>query len=217
MKRMLLIFLSVLAFCLTGCELADETVNRDNFNALDENIWVVSDDELGRSHLNKDNVSVSDGYLKITMPKNTFDGGEIYTRELQNYGTFEARMKLPNAPTSITGFFLYKAPDYFYEIDIEIYNEPDGTLLLTTYSDGKKNNAYVGKVNFDPTKDFHDYRIEYDQEQVAFYIDNVLIKSWSDGFPQEGMHLMLNSWYPNWLNGEKPKEDQQLLVDWISY
>lgn len=204
-------------FGLTGCGVMNANLEQENFDQLDENIWVVSDNSLGRSNLKSENVSVSDGLFRIKLPKNTLDGGEIYTRELQELGTFEARMKLPAAPTSITCFFLYKAPDYYYEIDIEVVNEPNGSLLLTTYSDGKKNNEYVNQLNFDPTKEFHDYRINVNQESVAFYVDTILIKSWSEGFPKEKMHLMLNCWYPQWLAGEKTNEDQTLLVDWIRY
>lgn len=191
--------------------------NQENFDGLDKSIWDVSDKHLGRSNFKSRNVSVNDGKLKINMPANTFDGGEIFTKELQKFGAFEIRMKLPLAPTSITGFFLYTAPDYFFEVDIELHNESDGTLLLTTYSDGKKNNEYVGKVSFDPTNEFHNYRIEYYEDSVKFYIDNKFIKGWSEGFPKGDMNLMLNSWYPNWLAGEITEEDKSLLVDWIRY
>ncbi len=191
--------------------------SQDDFNELDGNVWLVSEGNLGRSELKSENVTLNNGLLSIEMPQNTLNGGEIYSKELKDYGAFETRMKLPDAPSSITGFFLYKAPDYFYEIDIEVYNQSDGNLMLTTYSDGEKKNVYSGNLDFDPTKDFHDYRIEYQKDHVAFYIDNIFIQSWSDGFPKEGMYLMINCWYPKWLDGEKPKENQYLLVDWIRF
>ncbi|MGV8905538.1 MAG: glycoside hydrolase family 16 protein [Acetobacterium sp.] len=214
---MLVIAALLMILGLTGCGGIKANLKQENFDQLDENIWVVSDGSLGRSHLNRANVSVNEGLLRIKLPKNSLDGGEIYTAELQELGTFEARMKLPDAPTSITGFFLYKAPDYYYEIDIEVVNGQNGPLLLTTYADGQKNNEYVNQMNFDPTKEFHDYRIEVNQERVSFYIDAILIESWSQGFPKEKMYLMLNCWYPQWLAGEKTNEDQSLLVDWIRY
>ena len=155
--------------------------------------------------------------LKIEMTRNTLDGGEIFTKKLHSVGAYEIRMKLPLAPTSITGFFMYKAPDYYNEIDIELYNESDSTLLLTTYSDGGKNNEYIGKLDFDPTKEFHNYKFEYDENTVEFYVDNKLIKGFRGGFSKEDMYLMLNSWYPNWLDGQKQTKDQYLLVDWIRY
>jgi len=217
LKKVLLAAVSLMIFGLTGCGIINANLQQENFDQLDENIWVVSDSNLGRSNLKSENVSVNGGLLSIKLPKNTLDGGEIYTKELQELGTFEARIKLPDAPTSITGFFLYKSPDYYYEIDIEVVNEINGSLLLTTYADGQKNNEYMGPLGFDPTKEFHDYRIDVNQDRVSFYIDNVFIKSWTQGFPKEKMYLMLNCWYPQWLAGEKTNEDQSLLVDWIRY
>lgn len=190
---------------------------QENFDSLDKDIWEVSEKNLGRTNFKSENVSTEGGMLKIDMPRKTFEGGEIFTKKLQSAGAYEIRMKLPLAPTSITGFFMYKSPDYYYEIDIELYNESAGTLLFTTYSDGEKNNEYVGKVDFDPNKEFHNYRFEYDENSVEFYVDNKLIKGFRDGFPKEDMYLMLNSWYPNWLDGQKQKENQYLLVDWIKY
>ncbi|PKM62151.1 MAG: hypothetical protein CVU99_00610 [Firmicutes bacterium HGW-Firmicutes-4] len=193
-------------------------IKLENFDLFDENIWAVSDKNLGRSWLNPLNIAVSDGFLKIRMPAHSLEGGEIVSHQAVTYGSYEIRMKLPQAPSSITGFFLYAPPDYFYEIDIEIYNSKDGKLLLTTYADGAVQNEYNGKLGFDPTADFHTYRFDYFTDRVAFYVDDKLIQEWQDGFPEEyPMQLMVNSWYPNWLEGTPTTADQFLLVDWIQY
>lgn len=191
---------------------------QENFDILDDTIWMASDKILGRSWLNPQNIEVRDGFLKIRMPANTLEGGELVGRQAVTFGSYETRMKLPKAPSSITGFFLYAPPDFFYEIDIEIYNTEEGKLLLTTYADGGVQNEYVGKLGFDPTADFHTYRFDYLSERVAFYVDDKLIQQWHEGFPEEyPMQLMVNSWYPNWQEGTPPTEDQVLLVDWIRY
>jgi beta-glucanase (GH16 family) len=64
------------------------------------------------------------------------NGGEIMSKDLYGEGSYSARMKLPNAPSSITGFFLYQAPDYASEIDIEIYNDTSRRVMFSTYSGG---------------------------------------------------------------------------------
>lgn len=193
-------------------------MKQENFDRLDATIWSVSDKALGRSRLNPLNIALSDGLLAIRMPANTLEGGEIVNQQTASYGRYETRMKLPVAPSSITGFFLYAPPDYFYEIDIEIHNTKEGKLLLTTYANGAVQNEYVGTLGFDPTADFHTYRFDYLPDQVAFYVDNQLILKWQDGFPKDQpMQLMVNSWYPNWLAGTPPTTDQVLLVDWIRY
>jgi hypothetical protein len=190
---------------------------QEEFKKLDATIWTVSNKTLGRTELKSKNVTADNGKLKITMPARKLEGGEIATIASQEYGAYEIRMKLPNAPSSITGFFLYEAPDYEYELDIEVFNQPDGKLLLTTYADGAVQNKYEGDLSFDPTAGFHNYRIEYYEDRVDFYVDDALISGWTDGFPKGKMRLMINSWYPDWLDGIAVKEDQNLLVDWVRY
>ncbi len=191
--------------------------NKDDFNTLDESVWSVTAHKLGRSELNPENVDVADGQLLITLPAKNLGGGEIMLKELQGYGIYEIRMKLPLAPTSITGFFLYKQPDFYHEIDIEVYNDHSGTALLTTYADGSVQNEHTCNLGFDPTAEFHDYRIEYAADKVAFYIDGKLIKSWEEGFTEDEMYLMLNCWYPKWLDGKSINNEQYLVVEWIKY
>lgn len=113
---------------------------QENFDFINKDFWGISDKTLGRTSFKSKNVSISDGILKIAMPRKTFDGGEIFSKNLQSFGAYEIRMKLPLAKSSITGFFMYKAPDYFHEIDIELYNEAESTLLLTTYFGGMVKN-----------------------------------------------------------------------------
>lgn len=194
----------------------ESRMSQENFDTLDESIWTASDKTLGRTWLNPNNIAVRDGFLQITMPADRLEGGELVGRQAVTYGSYEIQMKLPLAPSSITGFFLYAPPDYFYEIDIEIFNSKAGELLLTTYADGAVQNEYIGKLGFDPTADFHQYRFDYSIDGVAFYVDNKLIKEWQEGIPHgQPMQLMVNSWYPNWQAGLPPSEDQVLLVDWI--
>lgn len=192
--------------------------SQDNFDTLDKEVWALSDKTLGRSSLSSTNVAVQDGYLNIRIPANTLAGGELVKQEAVSYGRYEIRMKLPEAPSSITGFFLYAPPDYFYEIDIEIHNTREGKLLLTSYADGAVQNEYVGMLGFDPTADFHTYRFDYSAAGLSFYVDNQFMLEWQEGFPVgQPMQLMVNTWYPNWLAGTPVPADQVLLVDWIRY
>ena len=232
MKRSLVILMIVLGCLLIGMMVYIYRVNQssqdnnhekkqskqENFDVLDQSIWSVTDKNLGRTLLSSENVEVKDGYLNIRIPANTLEGGELVKQQAVTYGSYESRMKLPKAPSSITGFFLYAPPDYFYEIDIEIHNTNEGKLLLTTYADGAVQNEYVGKLGFDPTADFHNYRFDYAVDGVAFYVDSKLILEWQDGFPVgQPLQLMVNTWYPNWLEGTPTPDDQVLLVDWIRY
>ena len=190
----------------------------DEFEDFDTKLWKSTNHTLGRTDLKSKNVSVEGGKLRIHMPAGTFEGGEVQSKELLGFGTYEIRMKLPHVPSSITGFFLYRAPDLYHEIDIEVYNEKQGEFFLTTYAQGEKKNLYEGKVPFDLTDGYHNYKIEYYPEGIRFYIDDRLIKAWTNGFTKEKMYLLVNVWYPSWLKGIHAKEQGSYLeIDWIRY
>ncbi len=189
----------------------------DNFDSLDETRWTEGDHRLGRSYLDPNNVSVSGGNLQIKLPKRSLEGGEILSDNLYGYGSYSARMKLPNAPSSITGFFLYKSPDYESEIDIELYNDSSGRIMFTTYAGGAQTHTETLSLGFDPTAGFHEYAFSYDQSSITFYVDGQPKKTWDDGLPTNSMHLMVNAWFPNWLDGRRPRTDKFLLVDRIQH
>ena len=189
----------------------------DDFDFFNNTLWRKTNHFIENTKINSENVSVENGLLKIKLPKNLLEGGEVQSRRILGFGSYEIRMKLPDVPSSITGFFLYKAPSLYNEIDIEIYNEKDKGYFLTTYSDGKKQNLFEGKLSFDPTKDFHNYRIDYFQDSLKFYVDNVLVKEWTDGYTDEKMYLLVNIWYPDWLDKKPPTMDSYLEIEWIRY
>ncbi|MEN1758850.1 stalk domain-containing protein [Anoxynatronum sibiricum] len=190
---------------------------QENFDALDPKIWFSRSGQLGRSSLNPQNVTVQNGMLQIRLPRSSLQGGELQTQEKLHYGSFEASMKLPNAPSSITGFFLYQAPDFDHEIDIEVYNRKDSEVMFTTYADGAVRREVVFPLAFDPTESFHQYRFDYTPQAVTFYINNQLMQTWTDGYSHEPMYLMINAWHPRWLDGTPPDRDQYLWVEWLRY
>lgn len=189
----------------------------EQFQTLDDTQWFSRNGVLGRSQLRNEHVAVRDDYLSITIPKNTLDGGEIQTTALTHYGSYEVRMKIPDAPSSLTGFFLYRSPDFHSEIDIEIFNQPESEVLFTSYSSGVIYHEERQPLSFDPTLSFHNYRIDYYSDRVVFYIDDHPVQTWRDGFTDEPMYLMVNTWFPNWLEGIAPLEDQTLEIEWIRY
>jgi beta-glucanase (GH16 family) len=80
-------------------------------------------------------------------------------------------MKLPNAPSSITGFLLYKVPDYESEVDIEVFNDSTRRIMFTTYAGGRETHNVTKSLPFDPTTGFHEYRFVYAPGSVTFYAD----------------------------------------------
>lgn len=189
---------------------------REEFRALDTSLWEVPPaKDLGRSRLDPENVRVESGRLRLKTPAGTLEGGEIGSKDLYQYGSYRARIQVADAPSSITGFFLYKEPDFENEIDIEIHNDPEGRILFTTYAGGKETNNVEKDLPFDPTAGFHEYRFDLTPDEARFYADGELLHTFRDGLPQEPMRLLINSWFPTWLPGEEPAADRYTYVDWV--
>ncbi len=190
---------------------------QDEFNSpeLDPGKWNASTRALGRGKIEPENVSIEDGNLRLTLPEATLNGGEIESRDLYGTGFYAARIKVPDAPSSITGFFLYQPPDLASEIDVEIYNDPSGTVLFTTYAGGEQTHTETMTLPFDPTADFHDYAFAYTPRNITFYVDGEPMKEYKGGLPEERMKLYINIWFPTWLSGEEPPSDRHAYVEWI--
>jgi endo-1,3-1,4-beta-glycanase ExoK len=219
MRRITLLCVAGLAqtMLFAGAAWAQGMSFSDDFNYFDADRWSRGDHVLGRSYLDPANVNVDGQYMRITLPARTLEGGEILTNGLNGYGAYSARMRLPNTPGSITGFFLYKAPDYESEIDIEVFNDSTRRIMFTTYTGGSHTHTVTRSLPFDPTTGFHAYSFEYTETSVAFLTDGQRMEYWDTGVPQTSMHLMLNSWFPAWLDGRRPKKNAYTYVDRIDF
>ena len=102
---------------------------RDDFASLDPERWVTITRPFGHGAVDAANVAVTGGLLGVKLPAGRLDGGEVRTTSLYRFGSFRARMKVANAPSSLTAFFLYKAPDYQSELDIEILSQGSRGIL----------------------------------------------------------------------------------------
>lgn len=189
----------------------------ETFTHFNSCIWRKKNHQLGYSRLHPRNVQVQDEELQIIIPAGTRNGGGISTHSLYLFGSYEIRMKLPDAPSSITGFFLYYPPDFEHEIDIEIYNDPKGEIFFTTYARGERSNTQTFSLGFDPTQDFYHYRFDFFPNGVTFSVEGEDLVHWSKGLSHEPMYLMINTWFPHWLEGIPPEREVRTQVDWVRF
>jgi endo-1,3-1,4-beta-glycanase ExoK len=198
---------------------------RDDFDTFNSNRWIKSDHQQGLSYLDSSNVVVDNSYLRLRIPAGTTDGAEIESVDYYGYGTYRVRMKTADAPSSITGFFLYRSPDLYCspdlysEIDIEVYNDGTGNTDFVTYADGQRTHYVSKDFRFDPSADFHTYRFDYNPDSIQFYVDGTLRQTWTDGIPSASMKLLVNTWFPNWVPdpGQAPDTGRATRIDWIDY
>jgi len=106
----------------------------------------------------------------------------------------EVRLRTPDAPGSISAFFLYELVQRRNdEIDIEILNDGSRRILFTTWVAGKQTNHVELTLSFDPAAGFHDYRIEWSRRRVRFLVDGMLVQEWTAGVPRDAMYVMSNA------------------------
>ncbi len=211
------VFGAVLMALSVGSAEAGGTGFRDNFDSFESTRWTKSDHVLGRTDLDPANVRVGGGHARLKIPARTTGGAEIASSEPYGYGTYQARIRTANAPSSITGFFLYRSPDYEAEIDIEIYNDVRGKVDFVTYANGRRTHVATKKLGFNPSAAFHVYRFDYKPGAVKFYVDGELMQVWKNGLPRNSMTLLVNTWFPSWLAGTAPTLDRYTRVAWIRY
>jgi beta-glucanase (GH16 family) len=194
----------------------------DNFDSFDTNRWYRGAHSLGRGYLDPNNVGYGrdarGSYLVLRLPANTYDGAEIGSNNRYKYGTYRVRMECPQAPGSLSTFFLYQdIAGGNDEIDIEIFNDGTRRMSLTIWVAGTQTHSAQHTLTFDPSNGYHEYQIDFYSSGVRFYVDGQLLQEWASGLPTNPMRIMSNTWWPTWLSGSKPATDKKTYVDWIEY
>ena len=192
---------------------------------FDESAWIASDQKkLGHGSFQRANVSQEGGKLLLTLPGTpqgappVTDGAEIRSASRVQFRDIEVRLRTPQAPGSISAFFLYEFVQRRNdEIDIEILNDGSWEILFTTWVSGKQTNHARRALLFDPAAEFHDYRIEWSRRRVRFLVDGVLMQEWTEGVPRDAMYVMSNAWWPTWMNELTQDEARTHEIDRIIY
>ena len=190
----------------------------DAFDAFDASRWVKQHHPLGRGVFDSANVVAAGGVIELVHPAGTVNGGEIKTVARYGYGTYEARIRTPAAPGSISAFFLYqfgtRSND---ELDIEIFNDGSRRVMFTVWVADRQKYNVTKVLPFDPSAAFHRYRIDWRAGRVEFLVDGVSMQVWSHkkNVPTNAMHVMANSWWPTWLTPAPLGSDQAMLIDQV--
>jgi beta-glucanase (GH16 family) len=207
----------VLAVGVTVAAAARSNDFREEFASLDASRWVTVGRPAGLGRVEPANVGVTDGRLAVRLPAGRLDGGEVRTVAQYRFGTYRARLKTADAPSSITAFYLYGTPDFEREIDIELWNDGSRRIMFTTYSNGRQTNNVTRMLPFDPAADFHEYTIDYRPGSVRFLVDGALMQQFASGVTRAAMHVFVTAWFPFWLEGQAPPTDRLVYVDWIEF
>ncbi len=197
---------------LSGCD-PDETQTVTNFNRLvleqefdidgapDPTVWDYDigtgangwgNQELQYYTSRTENVKVDNGVLLITARKESFEGSSytsarLVTKDLfeQQYGRFEARIRLPWGKGIWPAFWMLGADidenpwPGAGEIDIMEYRGQDPSVLIGSvhgpgYSAGEAISKEFVLENDRFDTGFHIFGIEWGPRYINFYVDDVL-------------------------------------------
>ncbi|KAK9992825.1 hypothetical protein SO802_022528, partial [Lithocarpus litseifolius] len=120
-------------------------------------------------------------------------------------GFFHLRMKLPDKDSAgvVTTFYLSSHGNNHDELDFEFLGNREGkpyTLQTNVFANGLGNREQRILLWFDPTADFHTYKILWNEHQVVFYVDNVPIRVFKNNknigvdYPSQPMHIEASLW-----------------------
>lgn len=211
---------------VTNCD-PDETQTVANFKTLswhdefdidgapDPSMWTfdigTGDNGWGNGELQyytdrSENVVVEDGMLKITAIQESFEGAGYTSARLltqglfsQQYGRFEARMKLPFGKGMWPAFWLLGDNideigwPFCGEIDV-IENGGSKPTIISSAVHGpgyNAGNAITKKYEFEQSRvdsEFHIYGIEWGPGYINYYVDDVLYNQITrDNLEEEGI------------------------------
>ncbi|KAL7626959.1 hypothetical protein AAE478_003734 [Parahypoxylon ruwenzoriense] len=155
---------------------------------------------------------IGDTGLNLVVKSQIKDGmvasAEVQATNLQYHGTFRAGIKITGVPGTCSAFFWYMNDTQ--EIDMEFlssqFNRGNSTFPVNLVLQSRESNDAgfdasktkdFKKISlpFDPTTDFHEYRIDFLPDKVIFYADaKMLAEMNGTGVPSSPGHLHLSHW-----------------------
>ncbi|KAJ1258782.1 hypothetical protein BS78_10G101600 [Paspalum vaginatum] len=120
--------------------------------------------------------------VNITMDQSS--GAGFRSKSMYGSGFFHMRMKLPaNGYTAgvVTTFYLISQPEDGSrdEIDFEFLGDKAGvpiTLQTNVFVNGRGDREQRLRLWFDPSADFHDYKVLWNPYQLVMYVDDTPIR-----------------------------------------
>lgn len=144
-----------------------------------------------------DEVFYTDDGLKLTLAKR-FDNPSLKSDFYIMYGKLEVIFKAAEGTGIVSSFYLQS--DDLDEVDLEWLGGDDTQVQSNYFSKGNTSTYDRGayhSVN-SPQTTFHNYTIDWQMEQLVWYIDGVAVRTLkndtSNGYPQSPMYVMMGIW-----------------------
>lgn len=138
---------------------------------------------------NPNNV-IFDGTSMVLKLDNTpihgyaYSGAEYRTINTYSYGWFAVDMMAGWGSGVNTSFFLYTGTPVWDEIDFEVLGKNTWQIQLNYYVNGVGGHEKIIDLGFDAAAGYHNYKIEYGNGWINWYIDN----NWVYGVNNQGLN-----------------------------
>lgn len=207
------------------------SITSDRFDDFDDMFWIKRDDTFpgNMALFSPSNFSITDGspaeiaVFYEDMGVRSFSSAALTTIRSFLFGRFEAVLKPPKIEGIITGIFLHRDSPR-QEIDIEFLGKDPCKMLINVYYNpgcdgarfdyGYRGTPVLIDLGFDATSDFHSYAIEWDADEIRWYVDGVVVHRRSNWEPTPIPHLPMkfhiNIW-PSMSRELAGKIDMKLL------
>ncbi|GAB2231257.1 hypothetical protein Droror1_Dr00027546 [Drosera rotundifolia] len=166
------------------------------------------------------------GADQVTLRLDEYGGGcGIWSKESFGSGIFTMMIKVPPGYSAgvVSTFYLMEEGverEIHDEIDIEFLGDVSGqfvTLQTNMYANGEGHREERFRLWFDPSANFHQYQILWNQHQIVFYVDRWPIRVFKNNernqvnYPKQPLRVEASIWdgsawashglHVNWTSG----------------
>jgi endo-1,3-1,4-beta-glycanase ExoK len=208
---------------------------RDDFDTLDPALWFISDGWTNGPHQNCDwsesAVDLAEGHLTLSfLPAG--DGGpsgqlcgEIQSKAVYHYGTYEARIRTGTGSGLNAAFFTYIGPVHkapHDEIDFEVLTRDTGRVSLNTFVDGAQQNGTTVPVDPPADQAFHVFSFTWGPDSIRWFVDGKEVHRADTNLPVTPQKIYFSLWgsdtLTDWMGPfTAPDGPVTMQVDWVAF
>ncbi|KAI4351175.1 hypothetical protein L6164_005555 [Bauhinia variegata] len=178
-----------------------------------------------------DHISLRNQNRELRMFLDQHSGAGFWSLRRYGSGFFRMRIKTPPKDTTniVTTYYLNSTIDNIRdEIDFEFISKDRRPNILHTnlFINGRGGREQELVLWFDPSADFHDYALLFNQHQLVWFVDDTPIRVFKNktsiggSFPTQPAKVMATIWSsPNWPSpGKQPNwADAPFIADYQGF
>ena len=190
-------------------------VYEDNFTNINATFWQILESTFpsNLAKFQSENLSLLDnGGIRMTLREQKsgdrdYTSASIASKTKYRYGRFEVELKPAKAEGVLTAFFLHRN-DPWQEIDLEFLGKDTSRILInvyynpgeegTNYNYGNRGTPVLINLGFDAAEKFHRYAIEWESNEIRWFVDDELMHvrgTWEPTpIPDLPMQFHINTW-----------------------